>query len=255
VFLKLHKPAIPVRPVVNNTNFPTHKAAKKLNTILNGHLYLNNQYNTINSNVLDEALSKLRIGHQHRLLTLDIKDLFVNIPTREALVLTSTRLVLYNDRETTQQIVMLLNAILQQNYFIFMGQFFHPDKGVAMGSPISGTMAEIFLQQLESTIIRHLLDDKIICFYTRYVDDILLLYDKTHTNPDIITEYVNTIHNNIQLNPSTVVNNTVNFLDISITRNPPNLKTGIYRKLTTTDTTISFLSNHPREHKMASSSS
>jgi hypothetical protein len=132
-----------------------------------------------------------------------------------------------------------------------MGQFFQIDKGVAMGSPISGTMAEIFLQ-LESTIIKHLSDDKIICFYNRYVDNILLIYDNTRTNPDIITKYVNSIHNNIQLNPSTEINNTINFLDISITRNPPNLKIGIYCKPTTTDTTINFLSNHPCEHKMAS---
>jgi hypothetical protein len=60
------------------------------------------------------------------------------------------------------------------------------------------------------------------------------------------------MHNNIQLNPSMEANNSINFLDISTTRSPPNLKIGIYRKPTATDTTISFLSNHPREHKMAS---
>jgi hypothetical protein len=31
-----------------------------------------------------------------------------------------------------------------------MGQFFQPDKGVAMGSPISGTMAEIFYKNWEA---------------------------------------------------------------------------------------------------------
>jgi hypothetical protein len=81
--------------------------------------------------------------------------------------------------------------------------------------------------------------------------DILIIYDCTRTDPNIITKYANSIHNNIQLNVSTEINNTVNFLDISITRNPPNLKTGIYRKPTTTDTTINFLSNQHLEHKMA----
>jgi len=52
-----------------------------------------------------------------------------------------------------------------------------------MGSPISSTMAEIFLQ-LENVIIKHLIDAKILSFYTRYVDDILLIYDSTRTNPD-----------------------------------------------------------------------
>jgi hypothetical protein len=43
--LKLHKPNIPIRPVVNNKNPPGHKAAKKLNTILNNCLHLDYQYN------------------------------------------------------------------------------------------------------------------------------------------------------------------------------------------------------------------
>jgi hypothetical protein len=48
--LKLHKPNIPIRPVVNNRMAPAYKIARKLNTILNNHLHLQNQYNTVNSN-------------------------------------------------------------------------------------------------------------------------------------------------------------------------------------------------------------
>ena len=48
-----------------------------------------------------------------------------------------------------------------------------------------------------------------------------------------------------------ITSNSVNFLDLSITRNPTHLGIGIYRKPTTTDTTINFRSNHPLEHKMA----
>jgi hypothetical protein len=59
-----------------------------------------------------------------------------------------------------------------------------------------------------------------------------------------------TIHNSIQLSPTLEVNN-VNFLDLSITRKPTCLGVSIYRKTTTTDYTINFLSNHPLEHRMA----
>jgi hypothetical protein len=37
---------------------------------------------------------------------------------------------------------------------------------------------------------------------------------------------------------------------LTITRKHTNLEIDIYRKPTTTDTTINFLSNHPTEHKM-----
>ena len=76
---------------------------------------------------------------------------------------------------------MLLKIILNQNYFSFQGQIYQPNKGESMGSPISGTMAEIFLQHLEHTHVKHLIESNILSFYTRYVDDILIIYDSTLT--------------------------------------------------------------------------
>ena len=167
--LKLHKPNNPIRPVVNNTKAPTHKTARRLNTILSKHLHLENHYNTINSSTLANELVNLKINNHHRLLTFDIKDLYVNIPIQETLDITEAQLNAHNDQKTTYQIVTLLNTILRQNYFSFHGQINQPNKGVTMGSPISGTMAEIFLQKLENSIIKHLTDTRILSFYTRYV--------------------------------------------------------------------------------------
>jgi hypothetical protein len=230
-------------------NATTHKTTRWLKTILNNHLHLNNRYNTINSNTLASELVKPNT--HHRLITLDIKDLYVNVPIQETLNLTRTQLRIHNDKQTTHQIMTLLNIILRQNYFSFLGQIYQPDKGVAMDSPISGTMAEVFLQQLENSIIKHLIDAKILSFYTRYVDDIFLIYYSTHTNPNNILQYIDTIHSSIQLNPTMESTNNVNFLDLSITRRPTCLGISIFRKPTSTDTTINFLSNHPLEHTMA----
>ena len=77
------------------------------------------------------------------------------------------------------------------------------------------------------------------------------MYDSTRTNPDEIMKYIDTIHSCIQLNPTLESRNSVTFLDLSITRNLNHLNIGIYRKPTTNDTTINFLSYHPLEHKMA----
>ena len=45
------------------------------------------------------------------------------------------------------------------------------------------------------------------------------------------------------------VNNTLNYLDLSIHRTPTNLKTSIYKKPTFTDTIIPYTFNHPTQHK------
>jgi hypothetical protein len=100
--LKLHKPNIPIRPVVNNRTAPAYKAAKKLNTILSKHLHLENRHNVSNWNTLAKDLIQLQINNKHRLLTLDIKDLYVNIPIKETINITKTQLLMHNDKHRQQ---------------------------------------------------------------------------------------------------------------------------------------------------------
>jgi len=99
--------------------------------------------------------------------------------------------------------------------------------------------------------MKHLIVSKNLIFYTRYIDDILIVYNSTRITPESIVQYTDTIHNNIQLNPTKETNGNICFMDLSITRKPTCLEIDIYRKPTATDTTINFLSNRPLEHKLA----
>jgi len=67
---------------------------------------------------------------------------------------------------------------MKQNYFQYNEQFLQPDKGIAMGSPISSMMAGIYLQYIEETYIKQWLESKEIVYYKRYFDDILIIYDQ-----------------------------------------------------------------------------
>jgi hypothetical protein len=117
-----------------------------------------------------------------------------------------------------------------------------------MGSPLSGTIAEIFLQHFEQTHLKHLLENKAIIYYTRYVDDILIIYNTEHTSPEHICEQANKIHPNLKFTPTHEEDNTISFLDLQLPRRHKKLDINIYRKPTTTDTTLNYLSNHPTEH-------
>jgi hypothetical protein len=46
-----------------------------------------------------------------------------------------------------------------------------------MDSPVSGFIAEIFLQYYEDYTIKYYLEDKKIIFYKTYVDDILIIFE------------------------------------------------------------------------------
>jgi len=48
--------------------------------------------------------------------------------------------------------------ILNQNYFQNNGKYFKPTKGIAMGTPVSSIVTEIYLQFFENLTIRHWLE-------------------------------------------------------------------------------------------------
>jgi len=59
------------------------------------------------------------------------------------------------------------------------------------------------------------------------------------------------MHTNLQFNPTLESNGHINFLDLTIIRRSIHLEIDIYRKPTTTDTTIHFTTIHSNEHKLA----
>jgi organic radical activating enzyme len=120
-----------------------------------------------------------------------------------------------------------------------------------MGSPISGTIAELMIQHIENQHIKHLIETGNITYYTRYVDDIFIIYNSTKTTIEEIQSYTNHIHKNLKFAITQENNKQLNFLDILNTRQEQKLDINMHRKNTTTDTTINYLSNHPMEHKIA----
>jgi hypothetical protein len=173
--------------------------------------------NVKDSITLDNDLTKLKIDKNHRMITFDIKDLYVNILITETSTITKHLLSEHNEEHTTTKILILLENVLQQNYFSFQNTY-QPEKGVPTGSPISNTITEIFLQYLENTHLDHILESKHIVFYTRYVDDILIIYNAKYTNPEIIHQHINRTHPNLQVTPSHEHNNSIGFLDLLLIR-------------------------------------
>jgi len=99
--------------------------------------------------------------------------------------------------------------------------------------------------------IKHLIEIGNITYYTRYADDIFIVYDSTKTTTEEIQSYADHIHKNLKFTITQENNKQINFLDILITRREQKLDINIYRKSTTTDTTINYLSNHPTEREIA----
>jgi len=76
---------MPIRPEVNNKFAPSHKLAKFLNTKIKNWQILPNIYNASNSLTTAEVLIRLNIMPNNKITTIDIIDLYTNLPTGELL--------------------------------------------------------------------------------------------------------------------------------------------------------------------------
>jgi allophanate hydrolase subunit 1 len=96
----------------------------------------------------------------------------------------------------------------------------------------------------------HVLIRQQIIGYFRYVDDILIIYDKKKINIEHTLNELNKLQSSIKFTIEKEIHDSINFLDLTIYWEEENLKFTIYRKPTQTDIIIPNSSCHPNEHKM-----
>jgi glycyl-tRNA synthetase beta subunit len=56
-----------------------------------------------------------------------------------------------------------------------------------MGSPLSSTLAEIVSQYFKELKVKHLMETGEITYYRRSVDDIIIIFDQSKINEDLLT--------------------------------------------------------------------
>jgi hypothetical protein len=97
-----------------------------------------------------------------------------------------------------------------------------------MGSPISGTLAEIYLILIEESFIKHWIESQEILYYKRYVNDILIIFDQNKTNETTITSVMNGINEQLDFKATEDINNSINYLDLTINRDINKIELNIY---------------------------
>ena len=119
-----------------------------------------------------------------------------------------------------------------------------------MGSPLSGILADLYLNHLENTKILkdNYFANKII-HYSRYVDDTFNIFNGNARQIELFKNYLNKIHNKLKFTMEIENNKSINFLDLTVLHNGNNLKYKIFRKHTNTDTVIHYDSHHPVTQK------
>ena len=114
-----------------------------------------------------------------------------------------------------------------------------------MGSPISSTIADLVLGDMENNILK---DFNSIALYKRYVDDILIIANNSEIN---ITNKFNNYHDRLKFTIELGNNNQINFLDLSIFINKKTytIYTNWYKKPIKTDRYLHYFSHTSINYK------
>ncbi|BHF83210.1 hypothetical protein SprV_0802635200 [Sparganum proliferum] len=169
---KIHKPNVPLRPIVALKGTPTYGLAKWLAKHLK-KLTDGSEHTAVSSTHFLERLKGVIIADEI-MVSFDVVSLFTSIPKELAMRVVDDLLKRRYDEEgkpfKRRHAMELLDYCLR-TYFTFNGQIYEQIQGAPMGSPISGYLAEAVLQELETRVFQTYKPK----FWMRYVDDTFVI--------------------------------------------------------------------------------
>ena len=127
---------------------------------------------------------------------------------------------------SSEQLVGLLELCLRSTYFSFRGQFYQLTYGLAMGSPVSSVVANIFMMNFEKRALRLPVHFE-PRLWKRNVDDVFSITKKINT--EWLLTHINDIDANIRFMIEREHESLLPFLDVSVKRKGGQIKTSVYR--------------------------
>ena len=188
------------------------------------------------------------------MVSFDITSLFTNIPLNEVIHIILNKLF-HNSSSFYNFSYDLFKSFLEiathNCFFLFNQSIYQQVDGVAMGSPLGPTLANIFMCHLENIYLQNCPNEFKPVMYKRYVDDTFALFTNK-SQAEQFFNYINSIHPNISFTAEHEDDNKLSFLDVLISRTPTHFTTSIYRKPTFTTLSTNFFSAIPYNFKINS---
>lgn len=244
---KVHKPNVPLRPIVSSRDSPCHALARFLLKIISP-LQGNTASFVKNTSQLMEKIRNLHLDPDDLMVSFDVVSLFTNVPVEDALTIIRRKLSEDNTLPertdlSVDAVMELLTVCIKTTYFQIKDEFFQQEFGMAMGSPLSPCVSNIYMEDFENKAIEtHQHKPNL---WLRYVDDTFIIWKHGRDHLDRFLDHINSITESIKFTMEIEENNQLPFLDVLVKRcDNQTLKTQVYRKATHTGRYLNFTSNH-----------
>ena len=148
---------LPLRPVISNIGTATYELSKHLAEILKP---LTKSEYSIDST--KDSVTKIRnenVPEGYELVSFDVVSLFTKVPldyTIELILNKIYREKMIKTKIKRKEMKKLLEICTKEMHFSFNGVIYRQVDGVAMGSPLGPVLANVFMVELERTLVPQL---------------------------------------------------------------------------------------------------
>ncbi len=156
-----------------------------------------------------------------------------------------------NDYPKKSMLKEMLRIILSGNTFQFAGRTFKQIKGIAMGTPVAPTWANLFMGKLETDALSRW-QGTLPLLWLRYIDDVFTLFPGPQDELDALLIHMNSQMTTIEFTME-CSKHKINFLDITAFKGERFHSEGVldirpYAKAIDPHTYLHFSSAHPRNN-------
>ena len=238
---KVHTPNTPLRPVLSSFKTHNYKLAKFLIPFIDN--FSKNGFSLSNSYEFFDDIKKLKLPKDSFIVSLDIVSLYTNVPVTEVIDITTNLMYDNGDFRNMPKgdFRKFIKLAIEDSYFIFNETYYKQIDGLAMGCPLSATLANIFLCFHESKWLTDCPSDFKPLYYKRYVDDTFVIFKNEHQATQFLT-YMNLKHRKIKFTIETEREKQIPFLDLLIKKVDDSVDITIYRKPSFTGLGINYIS-------------
>ena len=184
-----------------------------------------------------------------KMISFDVKSLFTNVSIDGAIRALKEVLDLTDDIELPVRkadYIRLVELCVNFGSFEFQGEEYVQVNGLAMGSPLSAVLANLYMELLEKEHYLSILGDNVNVY--RYVDD-MIAFIPNECDVDDLLGLLNDVELAIQPTVEKEREGKLPFLDMVIRRSLQGLKFSVYRKPTNKDDFVHYFSTHSRRTK------
>ena len=248
---KIHKPEIPLRPVISTVGAATRPIAgwianilsKYVGTFSSAHIRNNVDF----KNRLIEFQRENAISNT-KMLSFDVKALFTNVPTDTVLHFIERKITegCISTPIPKEDFMSLVKVCVENTSFQFKHKFFKQKFGMAMGSPLSPILANIFMEYFETELMENVQNKPLM--WVRYVDDVWAIMDKEADHLGLLNE-INALSPTIKFTCEMEKDGELPFLDCLVRNSEGMYHFDIHRKPTDAGMHLHSFSNHQNQVK------